>query len=143
MKGFIISLCICFLFPLVTIAQTCLVFEYDDAGNRERRTISTFKISETDSTIVESVLHQQDENTVAQRISVYPNPTDGLVNIDFYLAPQPIAYYILTAINGVQIENGILSSTQTQLDFMNLSKGTYILQVVSGEKKVKFKIVKQ
>ena len=143
MKGFIISLCICLLFPLAIIAQTSVVFRYDDAGNRERRTISTFKMSEADSTIAELKTLQPEEETEAQRISVYPNPTDGLVNIDFNLPPEPKAYYILTSMNGAQIERGNLTSPQTQLNLINLGKGTYILQIVSGEEKGKFKIVKQ
>lgn len=143
MKGFIISLCICLLFPLAIMAQTIIVFEYDNAGNRVKRTIFIFKMSEADSTIAESGPPQQDENLASQRIAVYPNPTDGLVNIDFNLPPEPKAYYILTAINGAQVEQGNLTATQTQLNLMNLGKGTYILHVVSGDDKEKFKIVKQ
>lgn len=143
MKGFIISLCICLLFPLAMIAQTSVVFRYDDAGNRVWRTISTFKMNEADTTVAETEKPQQDENLAAQRIAVYPNPTDGLVNIDFNLPPEPKAYYVLTAINGAQVEQGNLTATQTQLNLMNLGKGTYILHVVSGDDKEKFKIVKQ
>jgi hypothetical protein len=144
MKGFIISLCICLLFPLAIMAQTSIVFEYDDSGNRVKRTIFTFKMSEADSTLTESGTPKQDENPAAQRIAVYPNPTDGLVNIDFNLPPEPKAYYVLTAINGAQVEQGNLTATtQTQLNLMNLGKGTYILHVVSGDDKEKFKIVKQ
>lgn len=125
------------------MAQTSVVFEYDDAGNRVTRTIFTFKMSEADSTIAEFDKPHQDENPAAQRIVVYPNPTDGLVNIDFNLPPEPAAYYILTAINGALLEQGNLTSTQTQLNLMNLGKGIYILQVVSGAEKERFKIVKQ
>ena len=144
MKRYIAIACFFLALPLALHAQQPeVVFGYDAAGNRVSRTISVYKIAKNDSTQKQTTASEAIENAMLQTIVVYPNPTDGLVNIDFNLPPEPKAYYILTAINGAQVEQGNLTATQTQLNLMNLGKGTYILQVVSGADKEKFKIVKQ
>lgn len=120
-----------------------LDFKYDASGNRVLRSIRVYKISEVDSTSTKYDMTQQNENLASQKIAVYPNPTDGLVNIDFNVPLEPKTNYMLYEVNGTLIKHGDLTSMQSQLNLSNLGKGAYILCVVSGSQKEKFKIVKQ
>ena len=120
-----------------------VVFEYDAAGNRILRTMLVKKLSEADSTLCHAEAHQNVGNQQMQEIMVYPNPTDGLVNVEFSLPLKHNGTFTLSAINGILIMQGNLTSTINMLNMKNLAKGAYILLVETDEVKEKFKIVKQ
>lgn len=143
MKSSAIFLFLCLLFPLISEAQQSITFRYDAAGNRDRRLILTFKMNEADSSFTETVKPQHDENSATQKVTVYPNPTDALVNIEFTFEPEKKAYYVLAGVNGTIIMQEELHSIQTQLNLEKLGRGTYMLRVESGDLKEVFKIVKQ
>lgn len=144
MKNLFITLSVCVFSTLSLIAQQpTLVFKYDASGNRYERTILVDKMIEVDSTDFTLDNSLQNGNLTAQKITVYPNPTEGFVNIDLSLMPEQDANYIIVGINGTLIEKGNITSTQTPINLTHFGKGTYILHVVSGSEKEKFKIVKQ
>ena len=70
------------------------------------------------------------------RISVYPNPANGVVNISTNL---PVSELVLSDIYGKQV---LRKSTHTsQLGVSNISPGTYFLTVYSKNQKVVKRIV--
>lgn len=145
MKGLIVIAWLCLALPLALIAQQeKVVFGYDAAGNRIwRESISVHKITKADSTQIHPIAPEAIENALCQKIAVYPNPTDGLVNIELSLPVESKCMYTLTSVNGAVIEQGIITSTHTPLNLGHLSKGTYLLRVETSQIKEKFKIVKQ
>mgnify|MGYP000888372887 CR=1 FL=1 len=144
MKRLIVKACFCLALPLALRAQQSeVVFGYDASGNRVSRTISVYKIAKNDSTQKQTTASEAVENFMLQKIEVYPNPTDGLVNIAFKLPLEGKCIYTLTSISGSLIEQGDISSTLTRLNLQHLGKGTYLLSVATPQIKEKFKIVKQ
>lgn len=144
MKTLFVTICI-FLFTITSLMaqQSAVVFEYDSAGNRILRTMLVKKLSEAGSTQFPAEAHPHVGNQQNQEIKVYPNPTDGIVNIEFGLQLRQNGTYTLSAINGLLIMQGNLTSTINMLNMKDLAKGTYILLVETDEVKEKFKIVKQ
>jgi len=130
--------------PLIINAQQQkVVFGYDAAGNRISRTITVYKITEEDSTQNQVITPEAIENASLQKITVYPNPTDGMVNIEFSLPLKNKGKYILAGATGTIIEQGNLTSSHTVLYLQNLGKGIYLLTVEAEEVKEQFKIIKQ
>lgn len=144
MKILFVTICI-WLFTTISLMaqQSAVFFEYDAAGNRILRTMLVKKLSEADSTQFHAEAHPNVGNQQNQVIKVYPNPTDGIVNIEFGLQFRQNGTYTLSAINGLLIMQGNLTSTINMLNMKDLAKGTYILLVETDEVKEKFKIVKQ
>lgn len=130
--------------PLIINAQQQkVVFGYDAAGNRISRTITVYKITEEDSTKNQVISPEAIENALLQKITVYPNPTDGMVNIESSLPLKNKGKYILAGATGTIIEQGDLTSSHTVLYLQNLGKGIYLLTVEAEGVKEQFKIIKQ
>ena len=78
-----------------------------------------------------------------KNVSVYPNPTTGLVNISIEDG-NTIENIVLTDVQGnivYQLEN--ITDKNIQLDLNNYSNGLYLLQVQSKDDSKVFKITKQ
>lgn len=58
-------------------------------------------------------------------ISVYPNPTQGLINVNIQNAAQ---YRVYSAL-GQLLQSGELTQNEKQIDFSNFSKGIYYLRM--------------
>lgn len=144
MRSLILIACLCMTMPLIINAQQQkVVFGYDAAGNRISRTITVYKITEEDSTKNQVISPEAIENALLQKITVYPNPTDGMVNIESSLPLKNKGKYILAGATGTIIEQGDLTSSHTVLYLQNLGKGIYLLTVEAEGVKEQFKIIKQ
>lgn len=66
------------------------------------------------------------ENPVNGIVSVYPNPSDGLINIKTGKRWLGSAFYI-TDLNGKQLKGGRFENETTSLDIRNLAPGIYLL----------------
>ena len=144
MRSLILIACLCMTMPLIINAQQQkVVYGYDAAGNRISRTITVYKITEEDSTKNQVISPEAIENALLQKITVYPNPTDGMVNIESSLPLKNKGKYILAGATGTIIEQGDLTSPHTVLYLQNLGKGIYLLTVEAEGVKEQFKIIKQ
>lgn len=117
------------------IAQKCLVFNYDQDGNRISRFVQNNCLETKDVLKVE-------ENEEVTDILVYPNPNCGNFKI---IMPENAyhehAYYRIYDLNGtVVIENNLID--ETDVDIMNWPSGVYLLQIISGEETFSKIIVK-
>ena len=78
-----------------------------------------------------------------QNLSVYPNPVQSTLNIDF-TGFEGISEIRLYDINGNQVMNKKTSQMKTQLDVSKLSGGIYLIKALKGQTVVsRTKIVKQ
>ena len=66
-----------------------------------------------------------DEDQLAQ-ISIYPNPTSGLVTLK---NTENVSEWAITTLAGQEINTQSVSSTEINLDLSDLSAGIYILQL--------------
>lgn len=144
MKRIIFSLAFMLFAFVWAQAQTQkVIFEYDGAGNRVLRKIGVGKITKSDTLFKSDSLFAHLHDAPINGLRVYPNPASEIVNIEFTTLPDNKVEFVLSDMNGRLIERGKISITLTPLNVQHLGKGTYILQVISGEEKERFKIVKQ
>jgi hypothetical protein len=76
---------------------------------------------------------------IKDEISVYPNPTNGVMFVE---TPYAMSQYRVFNLTGQQILSGKASGI-LQIDFRGQSKGVYVLQVVGEGQTVMKKIVVQ
>lgn len=124
-------------------AQTYkVVYEYDHAGNRVSRVVISLnsRAKSVDDTIspLEQELHQC-------KISVFPNPTKGFLNMEISAGEDNCCYdFTLYSssgqhmLNKKQIGNGNVS-----FDLSSFNTGIYILILKYEEEVVQYKIIKQ
>jgi len=91
--------------------------------------------------LVEVGIADVEEN--GQGVSVYPNPTNGILFVEtrFVASPQQTEYRVFN-LTGQQIFSGKATGT-LQIDFSGQPKGMYVLQVVDGDRVITKKIVVQ
>ncbi|MDX1651356.1 MAG: T9SS type A sorting domain-containing protein [Brumimicrobium sp.] len=71
-------------------------------------------------------------NAEGNKITVYPNPNNGLLFIELEKITEPIRYNI-TSINGQVVASGKLSQLKNVVDIQNLSSGLYLIQINNSE----------
>ena len=78
------------------------------------------------------------------KIRVFPNPSNYLVNIDLSLTSRTNHQLILSTLSGKKVWTTNSSSITKQIDLTNYPNGTYLLSVQEiGSKKIEnFKIFK-
>ncbi|MCP4910014.1 MAG: T9SS type A sorting domain-containing protein, partial [Bacteroidetes bacterium] len=75
------------------------------------------------------------EETAFENLNIFPNPTNGLLNINFYAEKQGVINVKLISISGQVIFNDILTSSNGSYkglyDLNNQPKGVYLLSIIS------------
>lgn len=78
-----------------------------------------------------------DEKKAFDNLMIYPNPTEGLVNINFYLIKDQTVKIDVLSLNGVTLFSESLGSLKgdinKQLDLTSLPKGVYLLRLISDQ----------
>jgi YD repeat-containing protein len=138
------------IFTTSGISQT-INFAYDAAGNRVSRTIN---LGNTKSSAIgnesEQFAFEQSEDFFTEvlaekEIKIYPNPTRGQLRVDI------LGYEQLNNNSSIQVfsSGGSLvyrTNSLSQSNNINLSSkpaGLYLMQIVIGEEKSTWKIIKQ
>ena len=80
-----------------------------------------------------------DESEFEGDIQLYPNPTNGLLNIEMVDSNAAMTYRIVNLL-GQQVKQGTLTQT---IDVSNLQAGMYILEINDGEDLINERFVKQ
>lgn len=81
-----------------------------------------------------------EETEAIESISVYPNPTNGLLKIDNI---QSSAVYTVISISGQVVGKGEISSHANTIDMTHIQNGVYLLQLQQGENTQTVRVVKQ
>jgi len=149
-------------------AQTKWSYEYDNAGNRLSRTIDMTSPPPTSppppqdsiETIIEDLENpiaaiQDTENggeksqeiytdTLSETlITIYPNPTMGLLTVKFSdLSQHAVSSLTLFDMHGRVITQQQSLSEENKLDISAQPTGTYIMQIAVGSEITSWKIIK-
>ena len=75
-------------------------------------------------------------------ISVYPNPTNGEINV-YVENPDLFELIEVRDVNGALIMSQIMNSSQTELDLSSLSNGMYFVRLISESTTINHKITKR
>jgi hypothetical protein len=145
-------------------AQTSVKYGYDAAGNRTNRTIimpappappqdSTEMIVEDEGDIFASVPDIENDEEAPQEIytdvlsevliTIYPNPTKGLLTVKMSNMPRHAASSLtLFDIQGRVVTQQQSLSDENKLDISAQPAGTYVMRIVMGSETVSWKIIK-
>jgi hypothetical protein len=78
------------------------------------------------------------DTTVTDELMVYPNPSNGIINIE--CNDNSVKCYSIYALDGQLLQQGKVIN---RIDFSNHPKGTYILRVKTQNKQLQQKITLQ
>ncbi len=78
------------------------------------------------------------ENKKSENISVFPNPTNGLITIQFNALPQEYAVKVFSLVGKLELE----TVNSSEIDLSNLPSGVYTLQVLVDEQVMNQRIIK-
>lgn len=107
-------------------AQKCLSFDYDADGNRIKRYVHNNCVEMKDNIEI-------DDNEEITEISVYPNPTEGILKI---IMPENFthekSFCHIYDLNGVLIMEMCVTD-ETIIDIGNMPSGIYLMKIISGD----------
>lgn len=114
--------------------------------------ISTYTYSASGVFITEGVQQQYeiiqmatiDNHLQESKVSLYPNPVDHFIFIDFNQEKYANSNYELYDLQGRLIQSGKLTQQKTQLNMEKLSSSTYVIKIIRDNETIKtFKIIKK
>ena len=114
--------------------DTKIFFDYTYNTNTSPLVITTNTANTTFQTLSVSV------NSVDSSISVYPNPTSSIINIE---SDDDIRTVELYDIYGRLLQTNLTASEKTILDISQRTEGTYFLKITSDKGQKVEKIVKK
>lgn len=117
-------------------------------GVHQKTLMVTDSVLCTDQKTVTIVVTSIDgiEGSADSRIDVFPNPVSDLLNISLVNQNFDRADIRLFDVNGQMVYSNVHAidgNMNIQMDLSNLKSGTYVLQIVNGEKREMRKIIKQ
>ena len=128
---------ILFLLPLIVSSQTIVNYTYDAAGNRIKREIVL-------SRSMENTEKPLTETLSSKSISIYPNPTAGLLKISISgWETTDKCKFTIFSLKGALIQEIQVSSSVTEIDLSDESDGMYLLNIELNESKSAWKIIKK
>jgi len=68
-------------------------------------------------------------------VNVYPNPSNGMVNVDFGISAADVEVVITDVLGNIVVENYFTENqTRYSLNLSGLNKGIYFVRVQLGQK---------
>ena len=132
-------------------AQSTLprTYDYDNAGNRILRTTVRLRqavAAETDTSFADVSNSKQEpyyEEIVGENnVKVYPNPTKGMVTLQFN-KPVKTGFYRLSDLAGKLLLDGTITTSIFTLDLSRYENGVYLLTLTLDGETDTWKIIKQ
>ena len=150
MQKFTLSFFLLFV-TMACIAQGSLprTYDYDNAGNRILRTTLTLRqtvATEADTSFADVSNSKQgpyyEEIVGGNNVKVYPNPTKGLVTLQFD-KPVETGFYRLSDLSGKLLLDGAIMTSISTLDLSRYENGVYLLTLTLDGQTDTWKIIKQ
>ncbi len=155
MKRIFFILCLICITIGIKAQQYSIEYTYDDSGNRLTRYIvniktDTLQYNEQDSTLLITQNIDMQNNTQTNitntvdntQISLYPNPATDFLNINIINSLGTNEINLFT-INGKLLQKQTTNNSNSKIDLTNLSPGTYIIRIKSGNYNYQQKIIKK
>ena len=101
---------------------------------------STANWTNKDATAVfsENCVTASNENFKVARISIFPNPTSGILNITV----NEKADYTLLNMRSQTLKKGILPTGKSEIDISSLARGIYLLSIKTDKGSFTEKVIK-
>ena len=97
----------------------------------------------TDTTVVEVSDCTGSIDYENQQLTIFPNPTDGKIKIEFDNKNYFTCTFEIINLQGGVVYSGLLNSAGQMIDLSQFSNGVYFIKVTSGTKHTIIKIIKQ
>ncbi len=127
-------------------SQPSILYSYDDAGNRtgylKIKSLGEVSLDENSFSLEDEV---EEVSSMEKGISIYPNPTDGQVVVNFGSIEIDLnkSELLLYSEDGRQIISRNIRDEISTIDIKNQSSGIYLVQVVNGDKKYSWQLIKK
>ncbi|MDP3915210.1 MAG: T9SS type A sorting domain-containing protein [Bacteroidota bacterium] len=133
------------LFSASAHAQTNFGFTYDASGNRLTRAVILLKSATIpgDSLQAKKTEKTLEDQIGLQKTRIYPNPTKGLLRIDFPSLSDTESMIRVYDPNGRLIVQKPAISTGNDVDLSAHPAGFYIMVIHIGQEKKEWKIIKE
>lgn len=141
----IFKICLMMLFTCVYCFEVSaqIQYTYDAAGNRTQRKLAvrtpqTYTTNSSNPDTVQAMKVAMDNG-----ISVYPNPTNDMVNVTVSTAnsdKKAIAYLVDNT--GRILFSKEVNSTPFPIDLKDYVPGIYFIRVIIGKEKLSYQIIK-
>ena len=119
-------------------------YKYDDAGNREKRIISTVVLKSSDSMLSEEDVLPVEDLHGELSLKIYPNPTKGLMRVEVLnKLPESMVEIRLYGVDGTLLITRKNVEGSVELDLSNFSSGSYIMHIFVNGRKKEWKIIKE
>lgn len=116
-------------------------FTYDSCGNRTDKYIKVEKktqVKEWSDELNDSIIKEE------LPVRVYPNPTQGFINIESSDNLSTGSFEILiTTVNGEVKHSGIINGQKTIFNLQDYASGVYLIKLFTNSRSIVYKIVKQ
>jgi YD repeat-containing protein len=139
---FILSFLLLLLGNLSGNAQTTYSFTYDAAGNRLSRIIPLKSARIANQDTLANKQKTFDDLIGNRPVKIYPNPTKGLLKVEFPFVEETSATLMVYSAQGALVRSIQVTSTFTEIDLSNQPSGMYILRIGIGELSSEWKIIK-
>lgn len=117
-------------------------YSYDDAGNRIKRKFVMVTPDGSGDGGGGQSRKMAIKDTLPEGLKVFPNPTNGIVNIDLKGYESVQLNFQVFDINGKTLMNMNSTQMHNAIDFMPYAAGTYSLVIVLNDKTIKYKILR-
>lgn len=148
MRTFLITIFLLVAVVLIAVvcpAQTTYQFTYDANGNRTMRAVITLKSAtiQSDSIQAKEDIKPLDDKVGLQRTRIYPNPTKGILRIDFPELGDQLPIIRAYDQSGRQIIQKTALSSGNEIDLSAYPPGFYMMVIQIGQEKKDWKIIKE
>lgn len=129
-------------------AQPSLKYTYDASGNRTEKALWIGGEKKSEQTSDESSNNKKEdlveEVLVDTKISIFPNPTEGSLQVNFENLPEDLRSTIsVFDMSGKAILIKKHLSSTNLVDLTHQSSGNYILIITIGEDSTRWKVIKR
>ncbi|HUW06930.1 MAG TPA: T9SS type A sorting domain-containing protein [Williamwhitmania sp.] len=137
------------LFALLTTAAASasgqnIGFTYDASGNRVERLLITLKVPQAPGAATDTTGKEPLVPISFKDLRVFPNPTQGLVTVDYpNFTDGDVITYAVYSSGGQLVMQGRSATSQLDLDFSTKPAGIYIVKLSKSGATVDMQVVKQ
>ncbi|MDR3326742.1 MAG: T9SS type A sorting domain-containing protein [Prevotellaceae bacterium] len=123
--------------------QGNLVFSYDASGNCIRKYLTVVMSSPAKPDVDNEEVQPQTDLIGDLKVTVYPNPTDGLLQVVIDGTSEQDFRFTLLDMSGTVLQNFISHSLTNEIDMSTCIAGVYVLRLQIKEKLSVFRIIKK
>lgn len=121
---------LCLFMYDVSFSQSCVSIGYDENGNRTQLTVDNCGAEK--DIIKKDIRLMMPEKEYADGFDVYPNPTDGIINVKTNAGNELLSRYELYNVKGLLLNKSEFQNEVT-IDIGNQPAGVYLLKIISGD----------